>query len=333
VPSHPHLVDHRPSGSRRFTSPKSGSRERMDLPRRGRAAHAQHLIQELAQIAPQAQQRAEEQRAQGIDAGVGIYLVFESEPEFELRFESLEFTRSGIELCAVRRLPDNRMQATVFVPDGKLAYFLKRIEAYRDADTPPRKDGTTHPKNQDLVESISHIRLAALEALWTDDPRLYPEFNQPATWEVWLRRSNGVDHLTRLREHAEHFGLVVGENTIEFIDRTIALVHGTATALSRSTDLLGAIAELRLAKTTAAFFTQMNAVEQRAWVENLAGRLTPPPDGAPYVCLLDTGLNAAHPLLAPIVHQNDLHTYKPPGARMTGRATVHPWQALRPTGI
>src|SRR5207248_182464 len=117
-----------------------------------------------------------------------------------------------------------------------------------------------------------------------------------------------IDHLARLREHAERFGLVVGENTIQFIDRTIVLVHGTATALSRSIEILGAIAELRLAKTTAAFFTQMNAVEQRAWVENLAGRLSPPPDGAPYVCLLDTGVNAAHPLLAPIVHPDDLHT-------------------------
>jgi Subtilase family len=283
----------------------------MNLPPRGRAAHAQHLIQELARIAPQAQQRAEEQRAQGIDAGIGIYLVFESEPEFDLKFESLEFTRSGIELCAVKRLPDNRTQATVFVPDGKLGFFLKRIEAYRDADTPPRLDGSTHPKNQDLVESISHIRLAAVEALWTDDPRLYPEVNQPTIWEVWLRRSDAVDHLARLREHAERFGLAVGENTIQFIDRTIVLVHGTATALSRSIDLLGAIAELRLAKTTAAFFTQMNAVEQRAWVENLARRLVPPPEGAPYVCLMDTGVNAAHPLLAPIVHPDDVHTYKP----------------------
>ena len=117
-----------------------------NLPQRGRSAHARQLIEELAQIAPEAQQRAEEQKAQGIDAGIGIYLVFESEPGFELKFESLEFTRSGIELCAVRRLPDNRMQATVFAPDGKLGFFLKRIEAYRDSDTPPRRDGSDSPQ-------------------------------------------------------------------------------------------------------------------------------------------------------------------------------------------
>lgn len=311
MPSHPHLIDPRPSETTRFTSPKSGPRGSLPLPGRARAAHAAHLIQEIAQIAPQAQQRAEEQKAQGIDAGIGIYLLFESEPDFELKFESLDVTRSGIELCAVRRLPDGRMQATVFVPDGKLAYFLKRIEAYRDADTRPRKDGSTRPKNEDLVASISNIRLAALEALWTDDLTLFPDANQAITWEVWLRRSGAIDHLARLNQHAERLGFTVGENTIHFVDRTVVLVHGTAAALARSVDILGAIAELRLAKVTASFFTQMNAVEQRDWVENMAGRLAPPANGAPYVCLLDTGLNAAHPLLAPVADTNDLHTYKP----------------------
>lgn len=311
MPSHPHLVDPRESASRDFTSPKSGPRGGLDLPRRGRAAHARQLIEELAEIAPQAQQRAEEQRAQGIDAGIGIYLVFESEPDFELKFESLEFTRSGIELCAVRRLPDNRMQATVFVPDGKLGFFLRRIEAYRDTDTPPRKDGITRPKNQDLVDSISHIRLAALEALWTDDPHLYPEAEQAITWEVWLRRSNEVDHLARLRAYAERFRIVVSDNEIQFVDRAVVLVHGTAAALSRSIEILGAIAELRLAKETAAFFTRMNAIEQWEWVDNLAGRLEVPDEDAPYVCLLDTGVNEAHPLLAPVTNNDDLHTYNP----------------------
>ncbi len=309
--SHPHLVDPREATSRRFTSPKSGPRGRLDLPPRERAAHARRLIEELAQVAPEAQQRAEAQKAEGLDTGIGILLAFESEPGFELKFESLEFAPSGIELCAVKRLPDNHMLATVFVPEGKLAFFLKRIEAYRDSDTRPRRDGTTRPKNQDLVDSISHIKLAALEALWTDDPRLYPEADQAITWEVWLRRSNEVDHLTRLREHAERFGLVVDENSIKFIDRTVVLVHGTAVALSRSIDILAAIAEVRLAKETAGFFTQMNAVEQREWVENLAARLEPPDENAPYVCLMDTGLNAVHPLIAPVAQAADLHTYKP----------------------
>jgi hypothetical protein len=284
----------------------------MNLPPRGRAAHAQHLLSQLAQIAPAAQQRAAQQKAQGIDAGLGTYLVFESEPDFELKFESLDFAPSGIELCAVRTGENNRTQATVFIPDGKLGFFLKRITDYRDEHTKPRKPGgAERPKNQDLVESIANIRLAALEALWTDDFRLYPGADDTITWEVWLRRSPEIDHLARLRQFAGAFNLTVGEQSIAFIDRTVVLVRGTAANLSRSVEIIGSIAELRLSKTTAAFFTDMTAVEQFAWIEDVLGRLSPAGEASPYVTLFDTGVNNAHPLLAPAIDQNDLHTYRP----------------------
>src|SRR3546814_12287457 len=96
------------------------------------------------------------------------------------------------------------------------------------------------------------------------------------TWEVWLRRSNEGDQRARLRAYAERFRITVSDNEIQFVDRAVVLVHGTAAALSRSIEILGAIAELRLAKETAAFFTRMNAIAQWEWVENLAGRLEAP---------------------------------------------------------
>ena len=308
---HPHLIIPTITDPRRFTSPSSGPRERMSLPRRGRAAHAQNLLAKLEGLSPEATGRAAAQKAQGLDDGLGIYLSFDSEPNFPLKFESLDLTGSGIELCTVKTLADNRMQATVFVPDGKLELFLKKISAYRDENTKPRKEGgATRPKNQDLVESISDIQLAALEALWTED-LVFPDRDTDITWEVWLRRQIGVNHLARLRGYAEHFNLVVREQTLTFVDRTVVLVRGTANNLSRSIDILGMIAELRLPKATAAFFADMNAIEQQEWVNDLAGRITPPANGAPYICLFDTGLNGAHPLLAAVSDQNDLHTYKP----------------------
>ena len=308
---HPHIIAPNPATSEPFTSPRSG-RGGITLPQRGRAEHAELLLSRLHDAEPVAGERVAEQKAEGVDEGNGIYLVFESAPGFELKFESLDVAKSGIELCAVRRLTNNQTQATVFVPDGKLGYFLKKIASYRDSDTKPaKKTGLTRPKNEDLVASISNIQLAALEALWTDLPELYPDPQQNTMWEVWLRRSTEIDHVTRLREHAQRFNLTVGTEEIKFIDRTIVLVHGTAQNLSRSNDILGAIAEVRLAKTTADFFTNMTAIDQRAWVDDLIKRLTLAADGAPYLCLLDTGVNRGHPLLDGITHDADLHAYNP----------------------
>ncbi len=308
---HPHIFIPTVASSEPFTSPKSG-RGGIALPQRGRAEHADHLLARIHEAEPVATERVAMQKAEGVDEGNGVYLIFESAPGFELKFESLDVTKSGIELCAVRRRADGQVQATVFVPDGKLGYFLKKITAYRNEDTKPsKKTGLTRPKNEDLVASISDIQLAALEALWTDLPELYPDAQQDTMWEVWLRGNDEIDHVARLREHAQKFGLTVGSQEIVFIDRTIVLVHGKGENLSRSNDILGAIAEVRLAKSTADFFTDMTAIDQQAWVDNLINRATAPADSAPYLCLLDTGLNHGHPLLRPVTHDNDIHTYNP----------------------
>jgi hypothetical protein len=139
----------------------------------------------------------------------------------------------------------------------------------------------------------------------------FPQPDDVITWEVWLRSSRDVDHLARLRAHAIAFNLIVGAQTVSFVDRKVVLVRGTARNLSRSIDILGMIAELRLPKTTAAFFAKMNAFEQQVWVDDLAGRMTAPAANTPYICLFDTGLNHAHPLLVGIVEVGDLHAYKP----------------------
>lgn len=309
---HPHLIIPAAAEAVRFTSPSTGPRERMDLPARGRAEHAQSLLGKLEAISPQATARIGEQKALGLDDGLGIYLAFESEPNFPLKYESMDLAKSGIELCVVKTLADNRMQATVFVPDGKLDLFLKKIAAYRDENTVARREGgATRPKNEDLVASISDIKLAALEALWTEEGLPFSDRAAVITWEVWLRRQRGINHLARLRGYAERFGLTVGEQSVAFIDRTVVLVRGTADNLSRSIDILGMIAEIRLPKLTAVFFTDMTAIEQQQWVDDLVARIAPPVANSPFVCLFDTGLNGAHPLLASVADQNDLHTYKP----------------------
>ncbi len=55
----------------------------------------------------------------------------------------------------------------------------------------------------------------------------------------------------------------------------------------------------------------MAAVDQQAWVADLVTRISSGADDSPFVCLLDTGINGAHPLIAPAFNDGDAHTYKP----------------------
>jgi Subtilase family len=330
---HPHIfVQHNPAPIR-FTSPSSGRNDPLALPLRGRAQHAQNLLSKMETLGETARERADEQKAFGLDDGYGIYLIFQSEPNFELKFESLDVRRSGIELCNLKTTDDNRAQATVYVPDGKLQVFLNKIVAYRDEMTKPRREnGPTRPQNQDFVESISNIQMAALEALWTEPDTPFPVTDTSVTWEVWLRHSKKIDYLERLRVHAPAFELTVGMQTVSFIDRKIVLVTGTAQNISRSIEILGMIAELRLPKMSAAFFTEMNSVEQLNVIDGFVGRLVPPAGNAPYICLFDSGVNHGHPLLTQVVDEADMHAYKPAWGKHDWKDHGTPMAALASFG-
>lgn len=212
-------------------------------------------------------------------------------------------------MCSIKKVGEQTV-ATVFVPEGKLTYFLKRISEYRDEDSSPRSPGKPpKPKNKDLVESISAIKLAALRELWTDEPGRFPQGDERIWWEVWLRHSAELDGEGFLRQHAPQLEMTVSKEALHFLDRTVLLVHGSKEQMSRSVNLLGSIAEVRGAKETADFFTGMGPVDQKDWIDDAVTRMSALPYDSPSVCLLDTGLNEQHPLLRPVASAVDMHSY------------------------
>ncbi len=219
--------------------------------------------------------------------------------------------RQHIELMSVRELP-KVAYATVYVPEGRLKVFEDLVEQYLDPD----KDTGKGPKNKDLIDSIESIGRAVMDSFWTDDAEVYPADTEQMWWEVWLR--SGEDDETRklicndFRTHAEAHHMKVGVDSLPFPDRTVVLAYGTAMQLASSVELLDCVAELRRAKELTSFFTEdMTPADQGEWSQALVDELTPPDANAPAVCILDTGLTSAHPLLAPATSTSEVHTIQP----------------------
>jgi hypothetical protein len=277
------------------------------LPPRQRQTHGQKLLHQFDRLRAETSTIIAEQKAFGIDVGNGTYIQFESEPDFTLKFESLEAIKSGIELLAVQQV-ENKNYATVFVPEGKLPILTKKIADYLEKDT---KKG--RPQNRELVESISEIQRAALNALWTDERDVFPiEDQRGIWWEVWLRTSDDPKAIVDFfKEHASRLGMTVNPKEICFPDRTVVATYGTKSQMSRSINLLNCIAELRLAKETADFFTGMTTPDQRDWIRDLQNRSILPSADCPMLCILDTGINNSHPLLNSVLDLTDMHAYDP----------------------
>ncbi len=240
-------------------------------------------------------------KAHGLEGVSGASVTFELVLNPSLSLDSLEDKRAGIELLSFRPTGDDSVIAIVFVPDGQLAVFEKKLVAYLDSDKLTRKGKR---RNETLVNSIERIRKTVLEDLWTDPLEPFPTGAEPVWWEVWVRQQAGVD---RFRELSKRLEIQAGEKTLRFPDRTVVLARATTRQMALSAELLDSIAELREARSLAVELLDMDARTEADRVDDLADRTGWPTEDCPAVCLLDTGIDVGHRLLEPGLDAEDAH--------------------------
>lgn len=312
-----HIIVPRPPSAEAYQPHGRKIEPRKSAPPVSRTKHGRALKKALVAAVDEAHRR---RVAAGFDvhgAEPGLYVQFESRPGIPLNLSSLEDAGQGIELVAVSHaekaepeVPEAESRsvecATVFVPEGKVKHFLKRFESY--AKSTPKKKG--EPRHEAMLDPVAALRLATLRGLWTDASEAYPANNAIVWWEAWLRRQDGSE-LSRFMEFAGAKGLDVAARRLQFDDRIVTLVKASPAQLAASIDVLNDLAEVRMAKVSAAPFAAMTPEEQGEWAKDLQARTTPPPGDAPAVCVLDTGANYGHPLLAGSLAPTDCHTCDP----------------------
>lgn len=305
-----HFILDRFTETERYTPPRQIIQPNR-IPGQDRHSHGRSLLGQIETLKGEFRTARQAQEDAGFEGGFGLQVEFESFPDIELAFESLARERSGIELLNIRH-EENRSYATVFVPDGKLALFESLIRDYLEDRRDSRGRSRDHKA---LIDTIHQIHAATLKALWTDDRAVFPESDDEVFWwEVWLPvRDDRMAVLNTFRRRAEEQGFQVVPGELQFPERTIVLVRASAREMSRSMMTLNSIAELRRAKETADFFDSLRPEDQPDWVDELVDRcrFPGPEDQVPYVCLLDTGVNNAHPLISPVLEDDDLHTVEP----------------------
>ena len=240
------------------------------IPERDRTRHSGALLSQIEECRIAAEAAIDNQRSAGLEDGLGFQVEFESFRDVELAFESLARERQGIELLNVRH-DENRTLATVFVPDGKLGHFEGLIRDYLEQ----KRDRAGRPRdNRCLIDAIRQIRLASLQALWTDSEAFPSAEEGPLWWEVWLpvrRDRNATTEAFRGRAEAQ--GMRVAPGAVAFPERTVLLTYASVEQMQNSMVTLNSIAELRRAKETAEFFDSLRPDEQVPWLDDLLNRV------------------------------------------------------------
>ncbi|EMF80373.1 peptidase, S8/S53 family [Leptospira weilii serovar Topaz str. LT2116] len=244
-----------------------------------------------------------------IQEDLGMFLTFESLEGYELWLTSFSDKSSGIEIENVQK-KNGKTFVTVYIPNGKLSVFFKKIEQYLDQSKNTEKG---NPKNQKLLNNIETIKLSTLENFWNDNDPFPEDHNNKLLLEIWLRVGDDRSEInSRFREVAIKSEILVSDRFLSFPESSVFKVTASINQLKSSVMLLDCLSEIRKSKETPASFLDMTPMEETDWVLDLRNRLEIHPDHRDVaVCILDTGVNVAHPLLAQSIEENDLDSFHP----------------------
>lgn len=231
----------------------------------------------------------------------GRYIEFETLPEQPL--PDLNWSSKGIRLASTARSAEGATIGTIFVPDAQQEFLNTKLDEYHS-----KRGKKGRPSHEGRFASIEHFRLARLESLWVD-ARPMPDEGIATWWECWC----WPDRIANFDAKATATGVLIGEERLRFVEREVVFIHANRQTLARIVASTDAVAEIRLGRDDASFFTSGEGRDdQHGWIDAAVERMAPSENAdAVAVCLLDTGINRAHSLLAPVFAAADLHSVNP----------------------
>jgi hypothetical protein len=274
------------------------------IPQRNPAQHAAILKTELT-AAYKKHNALTPQQIAAIKYKDGICLEFSGKKGHELIIKSLENRTVGIRLLNVKEDSENgTVHATVYVPKGKESFFIKRLDEYAESGNLEK------PLHHDVINSIEKIKLAVLESFWIGKKDDMPVAT-PLWCEAWIQTNNDEDAMAKVfSDICTSLQIPVSKKSILFPERMIKLIRANAKQLTEIIRRFAHIAEFRRMEEPTTFFDDLDGPEQRKWVDDLLSRINFGFTDTS-VCILDTGVNAGHPLLRQAIEDECVQSVDP----------------------
>lgn len=276
------------------------------IPPQDRNLHGQRLSQQYTNLLNQYREQRE-QAVQPITEETGIYVEIIGAAECQLPLDSFDTSRD-FKLRSCKKIDDHEV-AVIFVPESRRNVFQQKLSQYLDPD----KDGKGGPRNHNLVDSISEIKLAELRSFWTDALDLYPEDpGQEVWWELWLKKQPNEENPVQIAHQlAERINARIGNTSQTFFDSAVVLIRATAQQLERTPELIANLEELRRAKETPTVLIESSPKEQHQWAQDLNARIEVEEGSSTAVTILDTGINYNHPILGMVCNEQQAVRWHP----------------------
>lgn len=349
---HRHLIVRGIGNASKDFEPYGGGSATRPSAVKDRQAHASRLRDDLQRITQSIRSARDEQREGGLPANKrGVTVAVSSRKGQALTIgESLRANSRGMQLLNVQRVAGEgtgRDRAVYYMTAKAIKSLDRSLVSYENWNDPDEaddedltstwvpEDDKRRPRNFWLFESAKSFKVASVEDLWTDDPEKLLDASEPIEWEIWVRTSMVLHFLNA----AKVLNIELKGEPSDFVD--IKVFNGIATknALSRLISRSAAVVELRGASNFIADHADLPSPARLQQILSIANRIVPAPTTAPWVTVLDTGVNYRNVLLTSSLPQarcrSVLGAWDPydsdgHGSRMAGVALFGDLDAVAP---
>jgi hypothetical protein len=273
------------------------------VPRNPRYQHAQHAT-ELARNATDSLAALQTRKAQNLDFDPKLMLRF----ELNRRIADAEWRPAGLTLLD----SSDKHAAVVFAARSDLDRFRRRLNDYAAG---PRERPEDKPAEEGQDEELAALyesffdAIDGFRALEPDDRisnRLAavldaaPDASHEFDVELWFHSDAGVreDWLDEIRDSTR---ALHGNWIDEYISERAAVVLARVRGTRAVAQAIAELDQVSLLDAVAAPALEPDELATLQEVETLPDDIPSPPDDAPVVGMVDTGIRAGHPLLRPAV--------------------------------
>lgn len=270
--------------------------------RTSRKKHGEKIKEQFELAWRQVEENHQNRIAVSTSVNDGVYLQIKGEAGYDLLTKSLENIRQGVRIANIQINDESETCATVFIPNAKHDFFIKKIKQYRDNE-----------KGTNVIGTIESIQIALVEAMWIGNKDKIPK-EDPMWCEAWLRYDKKENMETVKNEFLQlckQMEIAVKNQSIIFPERIVVGIQANYGQLLELLESSSKIAEFRKMVSPTSFFMQLPPYEQRKWSKEFSDRISIDDLGSVSVCLLDTGVNNGHPILERIIQDNNCHTIEP----------------------
>ncbi|EMJ91455.1 hypothetical protein [Leptospira alstonii] len=247
---YPHFLLRLKPDSEKYTNPSGGSPKFPIYLGKDPKSKGKDLRDQLEKAQADFLEIVNLRKQSSIKEDLGLFLTFESLEGYDLWLTSLSDKSAGIEVENVQKKYGKTL-VTVYVPNGKLSVFFKKIEQYLDQNKNTEKG---NPKNQKLLNNIEKIKLSTLENFWNYNDPFPKDHDHKLLLEIWLRVGEDRNEInSRFKKAAIESGILVSERFLSFPESSVFKVTASINQLKSSILLLDCLSEIRKSKKIVPF--------------------------------------------------------------------------------